>query len=169
MFAPVGATARPSPQFVVSEKMQRALLPAVERKDGKRPKKMGDKPDRVPILSIFFHSFSPPPESPRAGKRTFHHFIKKLVKTSLDACPQVRRTENTNDLGLLAKMAELLLPLSPRVTKMKALLEDFVENHCIPAEATFEEQLGETKGKLGNSLETQCNLHPMVTRALQIE
>ena len=40
-------------------------------------------------------------------------------------------------------MAELLLPLSPRVTEMKALLEDFVENHCIPAEATFEEQLGE--------------------------
>ena len=71
----------------------------------------------------------------------------ELTPPSLDACPQVRRTENTKDLGLFAKMAELLLPLSPRVTEMKALLEDFVENHCIPAEATFEEQLGEGRAR----------------------
>jgi|AntAceMinimDraft_1070359.scaffolds.fasta_scaffold256083_2 hypothetical protein len=39
-------------------------------------------------------------------------------------------------------MAELLFELSPRVAALKASLEDFVETHCIPAEAVFEEQLG---------------------------
>lgn len=39
-------------------------------------------------------------------------------------------------------MSSFLPDLSPRAKKLKALLEDFVENECIPAEALFEEQLG---------------------------
>jgi len=41
-------------------------------------------------------------------------------------------------------MAELLLELSPQVAALKKSLEDFVESHCIPAEAVFEQQLGGT-------------------------
>ena len=39
-------------------------------------------------------------------------------------------------------MAELLLPLSPRVQALKESLEDFVETRCLPAEEEFERELG---------------------------
>ncbi|KXS22459.1 acyl-CoA dehydrogenase NM domain-like protein [Gonapodya prolifera JEL478] len=38
-----------------------------------------------------------------------------------------------------------IVTLSPKVQKLKSILEDFVENECIPAEKIFEEQLGNAK------------------------